>query len=169
MLYLVLCNILRTICQPQISASICICDFRRPKPSAPICICDHPRLGTSVSTTNADVLWLIQMLSVHRRKTAYSRVCGSDLDSEGVNMHWNHICDFRNRPIYPGFLLYLSVNHKYLHPSVSVTSADPNHLHPSVSVTIRGPEHPVPSVSAYVWTTEHLHHLYRAIYICVKL
>ena len=53
-------------------------------------------------------------------------------------MHWNYICDFGNRPIYPRYLLYLSAIHKYPQPSVSVTSADPNHLHPSVSVTIRG-------------------------------
>ena len=84
-------------------------------------------------------------------------------------MHWNYICDFGNRPIYPRYLLYLSAIHKHRLASVSVTSADPKHPQTSVSVTIRGPEHPVLSVSAYLWTTKHLDHLYRAIYICVKL
>ena len=84
-------------------------------------------------------------------------------------MHWNYICDFGNRPIYPRYLLYLFTIHKHRLASVSVTSADPKYLQTSVSANIRGPEHPVLSVSAYFWTTKHLDHLYRAVYICVKL
>ena len=73
MLYLVLCNILRTICQPQISATICICDHLWTKTSANIC---------SV-TMFADVLWL----SGHRRKAAYSRVCGLLRSQDALELH----------------------------------------------------------------------------------
>ena len=66
-------------------------------------------------------------------------------------------------------LLYLSATHKHRNHLFPRPSADPKHPQTSVSVTIRGPEHPVLSVSAYLWATEHLDHLYRAMYICIKL
>ena len=169
MLYLVLCNILRTISQPQISAVICITghlwtqNIRKHlylQPSGNRNICNIHKCRCFVADTDA-----LRNSEVTDGKPHIQGFVAS----WGVKMHWNYICDFGNRPIYPRYLLYLSAIHKHRLASVSVTSADPKHLQTSVSANIRGPEHPVLSVSAYFWTTKHLDHLYRAIYICVKL
>ena len=101
--------------------------MRHPQISAPICICNHLWTQTSANicfvTMFADVSWL----SVHRRKAAYSRICGLLRSQHALGLHlW-----LRKLPdISATFVVCIR------HPQISAPICICNHLWTKTSANI---------------------------------